>query len=131
MIVAAIRLSAFNAEDTTMRSILAGIVLLSVSTIAIDVAKAEQYAKVQPGPATTRAPVGHRQPTPADVAGPGHVQSDKKIVDKDNELLELPPSQDAVTGADQLQSEENALAKKIEQENTRLDRLLRGICRGC
>jgi hypothetical protein len=41
------------------------------------------------------------------------------------------PTGDNVKGADQVQSGENALAKRIEEENVRLDRLLRGICRGC
>ena len=34
-------------------------------------------------------------------------------------------------GPDQVKSQESGLAKVIEQENERLDRLLRGICRGC
>ena len=41
------------------------------------------------------------------------------------------PTGDNVKGADQVQSDENALAKRIEEENARVDRLLRGICRGC
>ena len=41
------------------------------------------------------------------------------------------PTRDDVKGADQVQSGENALAKRIDEENVRLDRLLRGICRGC
>ena len=41
------------------------------------------------------------------------------------------PTRDDVKGADPVQSDENALAKRIEEENTRVDRLLRGICRGC
>jgi hypothetical protein len=48
------------------------------------------------------APVGHPELTPTDIAG-----------------------------ANQTKSEENALAKVIEQENERLDRLVKGICRGC
>jgi hypothetical protein len=41
------------------------------------------------------------------------------------------PTRDEVKGADQVQSGEDALAKRIDEENVRLDRLLRGICRGC
>ena len=41
------------------------------------------------------------------------------------------PTWDDVKGVDQVQSDENALAKRIDEENARLDRLLRGICRGC
>jgi hypothetical protein len=47
-------------------------------------------------------PVGHRESTPADTSG-----------------------------ANQAKSEENGLAKVIEQETERLGRLLKGICRGC
>jgi hypothetical protein len=36
-----------------------------------------------------------------------------------------------VTGAGQAHSNENALARRIEEENAYLDRLVRGICRGC
>jgi hypothetical protein len=56
---------------------------------------------------------------------------DKESVAKDNELFDLPTNQDKVIGAEQVESEENALAKRIEQENAQLDRELRGICRGC
>lgn len=41
------------------------------------------------------------------------------------------PSRNDVKGADQVQPDENALAKRIEEENARLDRLFRSICRGC
>ena len=41
------------------------------------------------------------------------------------------PTRGDVNGAGQVQSDENALAKRIDEENVRLDRLLRGICRGC
>ena len=39
-------------------------------------------------------------------------------------------TRDEVKGADQVQSGD-ALAKRIVEENARLDRLLKGICRGC
>ena len=50
----------------------------------------------------TPAPVAQRQLTPADIGG-----------------------------ADRTRSEESGLAKVIEQENERLGRLLKSICRGC
>ena len=55
----------------------------------------------------------------------------KKRIEKDNELLDLPPTQNKVIGADELQSKDNALARMIGQENSRLDREISGICRGC
>jgi hypothetical protein len=114
-----------------MRSIFAAIIMLSASTAVGHTAEAQKHARIQPGYGYMQAPVGHRQPTQDDVTGANQVQFDKKRIEKDNELLDLPTTQDKVIGADQVGSEENALAKTIEQENARLDRELRGICRGC
>jgi len=114
-----------------MRSILAAIIMLSASTAVGHSAEAHKHARIQPGYGYMQAPVGHRQPIQDDVTGANQIQFDKKRVEKDNELLDLPTTQGKVIGADQVQSEENALAKMIEQENARLDRELRGICRGC
>ena len=105
-----------------MRSIFARIILLSASTFVVPAAGAENHAHTQPGYGyyvQDQSPVGHRQST-----------HDYTKIEKDNEELDLPPTQD-VTGAYEVQSEENALARLIEQENDRLDRQLRGICRGC
>jgi hypothetical protein len=105
-----------------MRPILAGIIMLSASVAGVHATQAQGHAQ-QPGYSYHRdmqRPVDARQPT----------EDDTKIV-KDNEELDLPPSNDAVMGADQLGSKENDLGKMIEQENDRLDSQLRGICRGC
>jgi hypothetical protein len=114
-----------------MRSIFAAIIMLSASTAVGHTAETQKHARIQAGYGYMQAPVGHRQPTQDDVTGANQVQFDKKRIEKDNELLDLPTTQDKVIGADQVGSEENALAKTIEQENARLDRELRGICRGC
>ena len=114
-----------------MRSIFAAIIMLSASTAVGHTAEVQKHARIQPGHGYMQARVGHRQPTQDDVTGANQVQFDKKRVEKDNELLDLPTTQDKVIGADQVESEENALAKTIERENARLDRELRGICRGC
>jgi hypothetical protein len=105
-----------------MRPILAGIIMLSASVAGVHATQAQGHAQ-QPGYGYHRdmqRPVDPRQPT----------EDDTNIV-KDNEALDLPPSNDAVMGADQLGSKENDLGKMIEQENDRLDSQLRGICRGC
>jgi hypothetical protein len=96
-----------------MRVIFAAIIMLSASTAVGHAAEAQKHARLQPG------------------YGPNQFQFDKKRVEEDNELLDLPATQGKVTGADQVESEENALAKLIEQENARIDRELKGICRGC
>jgi hypothetical protein len=114
-----------------MRSIFAAIIMLSASTAVGHTAEAQGHARIRPGHGYMQAPVGHRQPTQHDVTGANQIQFDKKRVEKDDELLDLPATRDKVIGADQVDSEENALAKMIEQENARLDRELRGICRGC
>jgi hypothetical protein len=115
----------------TMRSTFSAIIILSVSTAVGHTAEAQKHAQIQPGYGYTQAPVGHRQLTQDDVTGADQVQFDKNSLEKDNELLDQPTTKDQVIGADQVESEENGLAKTIEQENARLDRQLRGICRGC
>jgi hypothetical protein len=114
-----------------VRAIFAVIIIMAASTALVHTAEAQKHARIQPGYAYTRAPGGHRQPTQDGVTGTNQVQFDKKRVEKDNELLDLPPTRDKVMGANQVASEENALAKMIEQENARLDQELKGICRGC
>ena len=104
-----------------MRTIFAAIIMLSGSTAVVHAAPAQRQAQIQPGYGYymhMRAPVG-RSPT----------EDDKKI-EKDNEELDLPPTQDDVIGAEQVQSEENVVAKRIEQENARHPEL-RGVCGGC
>ena len=94
-----------------MRSIFAAIMMLSASTALVHTAQAQ-----------TR-----NQPS----YGPNQFQSDEKSVERENGSLDRPASRDRVTGAGQVDSEENAHAEKTEQENTQVDRKLKGICRGC
>jgi hypothetical protein len=112
-----------------MRSIFAAIIIVSASTAVVHTAEARKLARSQP--AYMQAPVGHRQPTQDDVTGTNQVQFDKESIEKDNELLDLPPTRNKIIGADELQSKDNALARMIGQENSRLDREISGICRGC
>ena len=114
-----------------MRSIFAAIIIVSASTAVVHTAEARKLARSQPAYGYMQAPVGHQQPTQDDVTAANQVQFDKKIIEKDNELLDLPPTQGKVIGADELQSKDNALARTIGQENSRLDREISRICRGC
>jgi hypothetical protein len=114
-----------------MRSIFVGIIIVSASTAVVHAGEARKHAGKQPAYGYTQAPVGHRQPTQDDVTGANQVELEKKRIEKDNELLELPATRDGIVGADQLQSRDNALARMIGQENSRLDREISGICRGC
>ena len=107
-----------------MRSIFAAIIIASASTAVVHSAEVQKLAPRQPAYGYMQAPVVQDD-------GANQVQFDKKIIEKDNELLDLPPTQNKAIGADQLQSEDNALAKTIEQENAQDDRAVRGICGGC
>jgi len=98
-----------NANRKTSRSIassiFAGLIMLSASAAVVRPEEVSN-AKAQPRHGMTKAQVGDRRATRPDVTG-------------------------APTGAGEVQPQENSLAKVIEQENDRLDRLVRGICRGC
>jgi hypothetical protein len=56
---------------------------------------------------------------------------DLKAIERDNERNQLPATQDDITGAALVRSEENALTSRIDQDNARLDRLIRGVCPTC
>ena len=114
-----------------MRSIFAAIIIVSASTVVVHSAEARKLARSQPAYGYMQAPADHRQPTQDDVTGANQVQFDKKIIEKDNELLDLPPTQNKIIGADQVQSKDNGLARMIGEENARVDRTIKGICRGC
>jgi hypothetical protein len=98
-----------------MRSIFAGIILLSASIAVVPTAQAQQQPQ---GPQTQ---MGYRQLTGDDL----------KAIERDNQRNDLPASQNKVTGAAPVQSEENALTNRVDQDNARLDRLVRGICPTC
>jgi hypothetical protein len=105
-----------------MRLIITAMIMLSVSTAVVHAGAEHNDTKIQPNYGYymhMQAPIG-RPPTEAD-----------KKIEKDNELLDLPAGHDKVTGADQLESQDNVLAKKIGQENARGDREVTGICQGC
>ena len=78
-----------------MRSIFAGIIVLSASMSVVHAAQAEKHTYMQ-------AVIGHRQPIQAS----------------------------GDTGGDQIHSEEDVLTRRIEQDNTRVDRLI-DICPSC
>jgi hypothetical protein len=123
--------SARRRKHRAMHAIFAALIMVSGSTAVVHAREVVKYAEIQPGHGSMRAPVGHRQPIQRDVAGARQARSDKKIIAQDNELLDLPSSQNHVAGADEVPPGENTLAKMIEEENARIDRLVRSICRGC
>jgi hypothetical protein len=58
-------------------------------------------------------------------------QGDLEKLDKDNQLLNAPASQDDITGAGRIPSGEDALTRKVEQDNPRLDGEITDICPTC
>jgi hypothetical protein len=52
-----------------------------------------------------QAPIGHRRPTQVDLQP---TQDDLERIDKDNHELDLPASQDGITGAGPVPAEEDA-----------------------
>jgi hypothetical protein len=75
-----------------------------------------------------QAPIGHRQPTQDDLQP---TQGDFGRIDKDNQQLHLPASQDGIIGARPLPAEEDTLTNRIGQDNPALDSEITDICPTC
>ena len=104
-----------------MRSLFVGMIMLSVSMAVVDAAQAQ--IQRPPGYGSVPAPIGHRQPTQDDLQP---TQDNLEKIDKDNQQLDLPASQDDITGAGQ-----DALTKRIGQDNPRIDSEITDICPSC
>jgi len=106
-----------------MRSIFAGIIMLLASMAVAHTAQVQKH-----GYGHVRASIGHQQPTQDDAQ---RSRDDLKKIKKDNQEVDPPAGSDDMIGGDQVHSEEDALTKRIEQDNARFDREIGGICRGC
>jgi hypothetical protein len=111
-----------------MRSLFVGMIMLSASMAVVDTAHAQIQLQRPPGYGSMQAPIGHRQRTQDD-AQP--TQDNLKKVDRDNQQLDLPASQNEITGAGQVQSEEDALTNRIRRSNPALDSEIMDICPSC
>jgi hypothetical protein len=111
-----------------MRSLFAGMIMLSASMAVVDIAQAQVQPQRPPGYGSMQAPIGHRQPTQDDLQP---TQDNLERIDKDNQQLDLPASQDEITGAGQVQSKEDALTNRIGQDNPALDSEITDICPTC
>src|ERR1700722_3919040 len=109
-----------------MRSLFAGMIMLSVSMAVVDLTEAQTQPQMPP--VAMQAPVGHRQPTQY---GLQPTQDDLQKIDKANRQLDLPASQDDITGAGPLGSKEDDLTNRIGQDNTALDGEITDICPTC
>jgi hypothetical protein len=111
-----------------MRSLLLGMVMLSASMAVVDTAQAQMQSQRPLGYGSMQAPIGHWQPIQYDLQP---TQDDFKKIDKANQDLDLPTSQDEITGAGQLRSMEDALTNRIGQDNPTLDGEITDICPTC
>jgi hypothetical protein len=112
-------------RSQTMRSIFAGIIMLSASMAFVHAAQAQRHSRRPPGYDYTQAGIGHRQPSQEDP------HDDLQKIEKDNRDLNPPASHDDIVGAGQVESRDDALTKRIEQESEGLDREIRNICPSC
>lgn len=81
-----------------MRSIFAGMIMLSASMAIVDTAQSQIHPERSLGYGSMQAQIGHRQPTQYDLQS---TQDDLEKIDEDNKLLNLPASQADITGAGQ------------------------------
>jgi hypothetical protein len=111
-----------------MRSIFAGIIMLSASMAIVDAAQAQKPRQRLPGASYRQALIAHPQPAQDDRQATLH---DLEKIDDGYHEPDPPARQNGIIGAEQVRSEEDALTKRIEQDNARLDREISGICAGC
>ncbi len=111
-----------------MRSLFAGMIMLSTSMAVVDTAQAQSQPQTPPGYGSMQAPIGHRQPTQY---GLQPTQDGLEKIDKANQQLDLPASQDEITGAGPVRSKEDALTNRIGQDNRSLDGEITDICPSC
>jgi hypothetical protein len=95
---------------------------------SLDTVQAQIHPQRALGYGSMQAPIGGPRPTQD---GLQPTQDDLQNLEKDNQLLNLPATQDDITGAGQVQSQEDALTKKIEQDDPQLDREIMDICPSC
>jgi hypothetical protein len=111
-----------------MRSIFIGIIMLSASLGVVDAAQKQKQPQRLPSYHYRLALVSHQQLAQHDP--PAH--DDLEKIDPDKQHLDPPTRRDGAIGAGEVHSEEDALTKRIEQGNARLDHeIIGGICPSC
>jgi hypothetical protein len=121
-----------------MRSILAGMIALSASIAVVDTVQAQTdlqrlpgYGSIQSHISPEKAPFStgaHHRPAQYNLQP---TQDDVEKIDRDNQQLDLPASQDDITGAGTIPSEEDTQTTRIEKDNPRLDGEITDICPSC
>jgi hypothetical protein len=111
-----------------MRSLFAGMMMLSASMAVVDIAQAQTQPQRPGDYGSMQAPIGHRQPSQYDLQP---AQDHLKKIDKDNQELDMPAGRDEITGVGQVGSKEDALTNRIGRDNTALDGEITDICPSC
>ena len=104
-----------------MRSIFVGIVVLSASMAIAQPALAPRHSQRPPTYGYVQPPMDPQQ----------SANDDLRSIERDNQDLELPVSQDDIVGAGKVHSAEEAQTKRITQDSVRIDREIRNICPSC
>jgi len=89
----------------------------------LDTAQAQTHPRRTRGYGSMQRPIADRRPSQDDLQP---TQDDLEKIDKDNQQLDLPASQDDIIGAGQ-----DALTKRIGQDNPRVDNEIKDICPSC
>jgi hypothetical protein len=111
-----------------MRSLFVGMIALSASIAVVDAAQAQTHLQRLPSYSSMQAHIGHQRPAQYNLQ---LTQHDVEKIDRDNQQLDLPASQDEITGASQVRSKEDALTNRIRQDNRALDSEIMDICPTC
>jgi hypothetical protein len=109
-----------------MRSLFVGMIALSASIAVVDAAQAQTHLQRLPSYSSMQAHIGHQRPAQYNIQ-----LDDVEKINRDNQQLDLPASQDEITGAGQLRSMEGALTNRIRQDNPAIDSEILDICPTC
>jgi hypothetical protein len=111
-----------------MRSLFVGMIVLSASAAVVDTTQARTHLQRLPSYGSTQTHIGRQRPAQYNLQP---TQDDVEKIDRDNHELDLPAAQ-GVTGAGPIPSdEEDALIRRIEQDNPQRDREIVDICPSC
>ena len=100
-------------RSLTMRSIFAGIIMLSASMAIVDAAQAQKHPQRSPGHGHRQALIAHRQPTKDDLQP---TQDDLEKIDKGYQQPDPPARRDGIIDAGQVHSEEDALTRSLTRK---------------
>jgi hypothetical protein len=101
-----------------MRSLFVGMIALSASIAVVDAARAQTHLQRLPSYSSMQAHIGHQRPAQYNLQ---LTQHNVEKINRDNQQLDLPASQDEIAGVSQVRAKEDALTNRIRQDNPALD----------